>query len=149
MIIPIQVPEGATVTGELLSSYAQWPGRMSQDLLQVHLANGRTIDVGWCPSWDALGTFQIVIYEHDWDNQIVDPITSVDPFDVAGIVQQLAYQHSGTGNAAIIFLDGSAELKAIGTTDSVSSTRAIDIPEVFPSPSYAVVQNNRNLFSIA
>jgi hypothetical protein len=122
--IPIQFPSDASVTGEILSSYSHAPLRRTEDILQVRLGSGKIIDVGWYPAWDPLGAFQVVIYEGYWDNQLIQPIVSVDPYEIAGVVQDLARQYSQTvGAMNFVVSQGSLnERRAVGVSDASSST---------------------------
>jgi hypothetical protein len=92
--IPLTLPKGAAVFGEILNSYAECPRRLSQDIMQVRLANGVGIDVGWLPGYDPAGRFVISVYEGDFDNQLIDPIDAATPSDAALTVQRLAHEYS-------------------------------------------------------
>jgi hypothetical protein len=81
--IDLNLPPGSTTNGELLSDYSQCVGRLSQDVLQIDLPTGQTIDVGWLPAFDPKGSFQIVVFEGDWDNQLEPPVLVKTPDDVA------------------------------------------------------------------
>ncbi|WP_141064934.1 hypothetical protein [Pseudomonas lactucae] len=42
---------------------------LKEDMLQVEYPDGFLLDVGWFPSFDAKGHFQIkIIKDHDWDS---------------------------------------------------------------------------------
>ena len=46
-------------------------GHLKEDLVQVEFPNGRILDVGWFPSFQAEGAFSIsVIKGGDWENPI-------------------------------------------------------------------------------
>lgn len=82
------------MVGELLSSYADIPECLSQDILQVRLPNLVTIDVGWAPRFDFAGSFVITVARgRDWDNQLINPVKLKDPYEVAVFVEQLAEEY--------------------------------------------------------
>jgi hypothetical protein len=92
--ISLALPKGAKVTGEILRDYSAAPRRLGQDILQVTLVTGRTVDVGWCPAYDPGGSFQIVVYGEGWNDQLVDPIWVKLPLTAARIVEMLAEEFS-------------------------------------------------------
>lgn len=53
---------------------------LKEDMLQVEYPDGFLLDVGWFPSFDAKGHFQIkVIKDYDWDSPILTLTTqSID-----------------------------------------------------------------------
>ena len=93
--IPLSLPPGAIVTGEILRDYEQVPQRLSQDILQVTLPTRVVIDVGWYPRFDPQGSFRIiVIRKGNWDDQLIPSINERGPFDVVRLVQQLAEEYA-------------------------------------------------------
>ncbi|MDO9343634.1 hypothetical protein [Pseudomonas pergaminensis] len=53
---------------------------LKEDMLQVEYPDGFLLDVGWFPSFDAKGHFQIkVVKDYDWDSPILTLTTqSID-----------------------------------------------------------------------
>lgn len=50
---------------------------LKEDLLQVEFENHILLDVGWFPSFDPLGAFQIrVVQNHNWEKPILYSATS-------------------------------------------------------------------------
>src|SRR4051812_45148827 len=65
--VPLRVP-GAQVTGYTVEDYANVED-LTQDIVQIVLANGLTIDVGWHPEHDPSGSFVVRVFEGDWENR--------------------------------------------------------------------------------
>ena len=83
--IDIHIPfPGCTVKGILYDHYTTED--LDQDILQVALPNGLTVDVGWYPDGDPNGTFKVVVYRDYWRNQLCPPIITRDPHEVAKAV---------------------------------------------------------------
>ena len=79
---------GATITGEL---YPDFDGRnLDQDILQVAMPSGITIDVGWYPSNDANGCFKIVTYRDYWRDTVRPTVETKNPHVVAATVREIA-----------------------------------------------------------
>jgi len=87
--IDLSLPKSVRVSGELLDDYSQCPEWLTQDILQVYLPNGQTIDVGWSPEFDLNGRFQVVVCDHGWNNQIEGPAFIKDPFWVANYINEI------------------------------------------------------------
>jgi len=89
--VPITVP-GCRIKGMLCDSYP--PEDLDQDILQVSLPNGITVDVGWYPDGDPDGEFKVVVYRKYWSNQLCAPFVTRGPREVAKAVEKLVVQYS-------------------------------------------------------
>jgi hypothetical protein len=59
---------------------------LKEDLLQVSYANGLLLDVGWYPSFDENGEFQIrVIENNNWD----EPVYSSETNSIDGLISAI------------------------------------------------------------
>jgi hypothetical protein len=94
--IDLKLPGDITVSGELLDDYSQCPEMLTQDILQVCLPTGEVIDVGWWPEFDPAGSFHIVVFQGDWDDQIEKPIEVTTPSAAAKAIRQIALRFSGS-----------------------------------------------------
>src|SRR4051812_40761196 len=65
-IVDIEIPDGARQIGFLRDDYEEH--ELEQDLVQVQLPNGATVDVSWYPEYESDGEFLIVGYEESWEN---------------------------------------------------------------------------------
>lgn len=92
-INPVISVAGARVKGVLYDEYPD-PEYLDQDILQVSLPNGVTIDVGWYPESDPTGSFRIVVYRGDWLRQLQTPIDTRNPQIVAAQARWLAEQYA-------------------------------------------------------
>ena len=108
------------VTGQLWDT--QDPVYLDQDILDIKLPNGNSIDVGWHPESDPNGSFRIVVYRDYWSNQLTDPITTKDAFEVPQIVYQLAEGYS----KPIVIMSCSKETRHERYYKSLSRPRADD-----------------------
>ena len=90
--IEIDIP-GATVRGSLWTEYD--PLDLDEDLLQVSLGNGVTIDVGWKPDCDPSGAFQIAVYKGYYKDRLAPLIRTKDPHEAAAAVTDLAIRFGG------------------------------------------------------
>jgi len=85
--IPLHIRgPGIRVKGEL---FADSPlEHLDEDILQVSLPNGLTVDVGWYPACDEDGAFKVVVYRGHWRNQLFKCATR-DPRAAAKAVESL------------------------------------------------------------
>lgn len=89
------LPPGSIAIGELLQDYSQCPRRLSQDILQIKLPKGQTIDVGWWPRFDPNGKFQIVVFDGDWEeDNLQEPIELSNPYAVASKIREIVLRLS-------------------------------------------------------
>jgi len=72
----------------------QDPVYLVQDILDIELPNGNSIDVGWHPESDLDGSFRIVVYRDHWSNQLTKPIRTKDVLEVVEDVRQLVREYS-------------------------------------------------------
>jgi hypothetical protein len=63
---------------------------LTQDMLEVELANGVVIDVGWYPEHDPNGTYGVVAFQGHPDRPIGKPYYTKDPKAVLAKVESLA-----------------------------------------------------------
>ncbi len=66
---------------------------LTEDLLEVDLRTGKTIEVGWVPDGDPSGHFRIIIFQDYWTNQIGSPIYSDDPVQAVKWIRYLTGLH--------------------------------------------------------
>jgi hypothetical protein len=90
--IELVLPPDASVKGQLFYSYE--PAYLLQDILEIDLSTGITIDVGWSPECDPSGSFRIVVFRDFWRNQLREPIHVKRISEVVETVQQLAFEYS-------------------------------------------------------
>lgn len=65
------------------------PVYLREDLLEIDLPSGLTIDVGWYPEGDPGGAYRIVLFRGHWANQVVEPITTPDTDRAIEIIRTL------------------------------------------------------------
>ena len=65
--IYLNLPAGAIQKGSLHDDYEIED--LDQEILEIDLPIGLTIDVGWYPQFDRDGAFQIVVYRQFWENR--------------------------------------------------------------------------------
>ena len=82
------------VKGQLYHTYD--PADLDQDILEIDLPNGISIDVGWHPESDPGGSFRIVVFRNFWPNQLRDPIRTQNVSEVVEAVRRLAVEYSGS-----------------------------------------------------
>jgi len=85
------LPGGSIVKGELQLNYDPIAdlALLDQDILEVELPTGFTIDVGWFPQYDPAGRFRIAV--KDRAHQVVGTPTELrDPRSVALTLADLA-----------------------------------------------------------
>jgi len=70
------------------------PVYLVQDILDIELPNGISIDVGWHPESDISGTYRVVVYRGYWSNQLTDPSRTKYALEVVDIVQRLVKEFS-------------------------------------------------------
>jgi len=104
--VPLDLPKGVVVKGVLLREYLL--EHMDQDIIEVDLPNGLTIDVGWFPEYDPRGQFRIVVYRDFRTNPVRPPIEVGSPFDVASVVKVLVDQYLG----GTVFLSSAGQSEA-------------------------------------
>jgi hypothetical protein len=90
--ISLNLPEGTVVKGMLLRHYDIED--LDQEILEVDLPSGQTIDVGWYPQYDAEGSFQISVYRDYWENREQKPVFTKTPESVAMILREIAFRFS-------------------------------------------------------
>lgn len=95
--IQLNLPADVVVKGELEREFD--PTDRDENVLEIDLPNGLTIDVGWYPE---LKGFQIVVFRDYWHNQDRKPIVTDDPFEVARIIRQLVAEYREIGQPAPI-----------------------------------------------
>lgn len=80
------------VKGQLYATHD--PIYLVQDILEIDLVNGISIDVGWHPESDPNGSFRIVVFQDFWRNQLRDPIRTTELFEVVDKVRSLVVEYS-------------------------------------------------------
>ncbi|CRM49166.1 MULTISPECIES: hypothetical protein [Pseudomonas] len=64
---------------------------LKEDMLQVVYPDGLLLDVGWFPSFDVKGHFQIkVVKNHDWDS----PVLKFTAQSIRALIKQLLLTQS-------------------------------------------------------
>lgn len=58
------------------------PAYLHEDLLEIELANGIFIDVGWYPHKDSMGCFVLSVFKEDWDNLLQDEVCASTPAEL-------------------------------------------------------------------
>jgi hypothetical protein len=66
---------------------------LTQDVALVALPGDVFIDVGWHPERDPSGSYKISVYRETWQNQLMEPILTNDPHEVARQVAFLAAKY--------------------------------------------------------
>jgi hypothetical protein len=99
-IVEFSLPEGATIKGCLFASHN--PELLAEDLVEVDLPSGLTIDLGWYPEGEPSGSFQIVLYSEYWGNQIIPPIQKRTIPEVVQTVEELARLYSQSSSEAYV-----------------------------------------------
>jgi hypothetical protein len=101
--IEFNLPPGATTAGMLMDDYSDCPQELTQDILQICLPGGEVIDISWWPAFDLTGTFQIVAFKGNWEeNNFEVKLSAKEPLGAALIVRNLIFRysdHSRTNNA--------------------------------------------------
>jgi hypothetical protein len=95
-VIQLKLPRGALVKGALYNTYDL--DYLSEDLLEIDLRNGLTIDVGWYPEGERPGTFQVVLFQDHWRNHVIEPIETTSLARLVPIVEAVAKKYSGDLN---------------------------------------------------
>ncbi len=70
------------------------PVYLVQDILDIELPNGISIDVGWHPESDITGAYRVVVYRGYWSNQLTEPCRTKGALEVVDIVQRLVKEFS-------------------------------------------------------
>lgn len=73
-----------TIKGEIFNSKS--PVVLSEDLLEVSLPSGRTIDVGWYPEHNPSGSYRVLLYR-DHTGYPLKQIRTKDVFEVIQTLQ--------------------------------------------------------------
>ena len=97
--VKLDLPDGVEVRGELLSG--RQPDCMLQDLLELKLPTGITIDVGWHPESDPNGSYRVVVFRDYWRNQLQQPVLTRSIRELVTIVEKLAREYSGPGRTTV------------------------------------------------
>jgi hypothetical protein len=85
------LPKGSTVTGYLHRDYStEEMELLDQDVVQIGLENGITIDVGWYPEGSTDGEFVIRAFRDYLENAVARTIRVKNPLAVADAVRNLA-----------------------------------------------------------
>jgi len=106
--VSLKLPVGASVKGALYNTYDL--DYLSEDLLEIDLPSGLTIDVGWYPEGERPGTFQVVIFKQFWQNQILPPIKTESLPELVRIIEMLAEEFSKT---VILYSDSTENTKTV------------------------------------
>lgn len=70
------------------------PVYLREDLLEIDLPSGLTIDVGWYPEGDPEGKYRIVLFRGYWENQLLEPITTPDTDKATKIIETLSAMYA-------------------------------------------------------
>lgn len=84
-------PESVVVRGALFTTTD--PTYLVQDLLEIDLPNGITIDAGWYPESDPNGSFQLVVFKGYWENQLREPFETQSITELASEVNRLVHEY--------------------------------------------------------
>ena len=93
--VNLNLPKGTIVKGQLCVDYDV--ESLDQDILEITLPSGVTIDVGWIPEYDPNGQFRIVVYRDYWRNQLTAPEFVAGVPDLCASVERLAELYTGSG----------------------------------------------------
>ena len=65
------------------------PVYLREDLLEIDLPSGLTIDVGWYPEGDPKGAYRIVVFQGYWVRQVIEPITTPETDRAVQVIRSL------------------------------------------------------------
>jgi hypothetical protein len=85
--IDLQLGDDVIVKGCLYPT--KDPAYLREDLLEIDLPSGLTIDVGWYPEGDPEGAYRIVVYRGYWVQQVIEPITTADTERAVEVIRKL------------------------------------------------------------
>jgi hypothetical protein len=91
-LIDLRLPPKALVKGALYNTYDL--DYLSEDLLEITLESGLTIDVGWYPEGERPGAFQVVLFNEFWRQQVIPPLEVQTLPELTQLVEDLAAQYS-------------------------------------------------------
>jgi hypothetical protein len=87
--VEVVIPGAKQVVGRLTDDLSE-TSLLDQDILEVQMPDGLTIDVGWFPEYDANGAFEIRVYRDYMGNHVAGPWQSRDAHEALRIVKRLA-----------------------------------------------------------
>lgn len=91
--IYIRLPRDAKKRGDIYPTRDQ--DYLVPDILEVELPGGIFIDVGWWPRRDPSGSFVVSAFRATWENQLCPQYFTMDYWDAADKVADLAGRYSG------------------------------------------------------
>lgn len=121
--VSFSLPPGAVKKGVMFNTYE--PAYLCEDMLEIDLPSGLTIDVGWCPEEDPKGSFRVVLYHEHWHNQAIPPILSQTIPDVVEIVEMLATRFSQPVPSYSTSCSSNTTVQMSRTSDDSFDTRAV------------------------
>jgi hypothetical protein len=67
--LTLRLLPGAVVKGRLMPRYELKD--LDQNILEIDVPGGLTVDVGWHPEFDPNGSFRVVVYRDYWSDGFV------------------------------------------------------------------------------
>jgi hypothetical protein len=83
-LIPLNLSADAQVVGRLPDTSNIHD--LTQDMLQVSLPGDVFVDVGWYPDWDPNGSYRIIVFQDEVENQLEAPFCSRDVQEVRDVL---------------------------------------------------------------
>ena len=92
--IDLELPPDVVIKGCLFPT--KEPAYLREDLLELDLPSGLSIDVGWYPEGDPSGAYRIVVFKDYWLNQKTEPIKTNSTDSVVLSIRELCRKYSKT-----------------------------------------------------
>ncbi len=90
--IDLGLPADVVVKGQLFHTYDL--DYLLQDILEIDLPNGLSIDLGWFPECDPSGSFRVVVFKEFWKNQLREPFETRSISEAVDEIRRLVPEYS-------------------------------------------------------
>lgn len=86
-----KIPKNSVIRGQLEDTTD--PTWLLQDMVEIDLPNGNTIDIGWHPECDINGYYRIVLFKDQWENKI-EEFNTKKTQEVYNIVEEIGKRNA-------------------------------------------------------
>ncbi len=97
--IELHLPPDAVQIGELCDNYLS--AELDQDIIEISLSSGVTIEAGWYPEYDPTGRFQITVFRDCWEHRLMPPVSVKSVHELAMMIEYLSCWYSAAPAAPL------------------------------------------------
>ena len=113
--INLKLPTGSVQKGQLYDEYDI--DELDQDIIEIDLPSGDTIEAGWYPEYDKNGGFRITVFRQFWEKRRAGPFTVKSIRELKRLLEGLANY--------FVFLDQAEPVNGSGAESKITPSQSL------------------------